>query len=38
MTADGAAPHPLGRRDAAALIGVAAVLEGHLVAGTSIPP
>jgi hypothetical protein len=37
MASDGAAPNPLGRQDAAALIGVMAVLEGHLVAGDLDP-
>ncbi|TFV76751.1 hypothetical protein E4P39_07540 [Blastococcus sp. CT_GayMR19] len=33
VSEDGAVPHPLGRQDAAALIGVLAVLEGQLIAG-----
>ena len=33
MADDGPAPNALGRRDAEALIGLLAVLEGHLVAG-----
>jgi hypothetical protein len=33
VTRQGAAPNPLGQQDAAALIGVAAVLEGHLLVG-----
>ena len=37
MTQDGEAPRPLVRQDAEALIGVAAVLEGHLVAGDLDP-
>jgi hypothetical protein len=37
MSHDGMAPRPLGGRDAAALIGVAAVLEGHVVAGDLAP-
>jgi hypothetical protein len=37
MAGDGAAPNPLGRQDAAALIGVMAVLEGHLVVGDLDP-
>jgi hypothetical protein len=37
MTQQGVAPNPLGQQDAAALIGVAAVLEGHLLAGDLNP-
>ena len=37
MSRDGAAPHPLERQDADALIGVTAVLEGHLIAGQLDP-
>ncbi|MCU1667812.1 MAG: hypothetical protein JWP40_739 [Blastococcus sp.] len=37
MTQDGAAPNPLSRQDAAALIGVAAVLEGALLTGEMDP-
>jgi hypothetical protein len=33
VTEDGAAPNPLSQEDAAALIGVLAVLEGHLING-----
>jgi hypothetical protein len=36
-TTDGVAPNPLDERDAEALIGVMAVLEGHLVAGDLDP-
>ena len=37
MPDDGPAPNPLGRRDAEALIGVLAVLEGHLINGDLDP-
>jgi hypothetical protein len=37
MAADGACPRPLDRRDAVALIGLAAVLEAHLLAGDLDP-
>jgi len=36
-TADGAAPNPIGRQDAADLIGLLAVLEGHVIAGDLDP-
>jgi hypothetical protein len=37
MTENGAAPNPLGQRDAASLVGVLAVLEGHLLTGDLDP-
>ena len=37
MTDDGVAPNPLGKQDAAALIGLLAVLEGHLITGDLDP-
>ena len=37
MTQDGTTPHPLDRQDAEALIGVMAVLEGHLITGDLDP-
>jgi hypothetical protein len=37
MTQNGTTPHPLDRQDAEALIGVMAVLEGHLIAGDLDP-
>ena len=37
MAADGACPRPLERRDALALIGLTAVLGGHLLAGDLDP-
>ena len=37
MASDDPAPRPLHRRDAAALIGIAAVLEGHLLSGELDP-
>jgi hypothetical protein len=37
MTQDGTTPHPLDRQDAEALIGVTAVLEGHLITGDLDP-
>ena len=37
MTDDGIAPNPLGRRDAEAMIGVLALLEGHLINGDLAP-
>ena len=37
MAQNGTTPHPLDRQDAEALIGVMAVLEGHLIAGDLDP-
>jgi len=37
VTDDGIAPNPLGRRDAEAMIGVLALLEGHLINGDLAP-
>jgi hypothetical protein len=37
MTRSDAAPHPLGQQDAQALIGLVAILEGHLLGGDLDP-